>query len=161
MIGFTVGLGILLVVYSQYRFDAFHRNGKNIYEVYQQVLTKEKGEEFINALSYAAGPAYNSPNAVEKMTRVTDAGNHMQYNGKELLMPVMMADKDFFTMFSFDVVAGNQQTPLGQMDGAVLTQDAAARIFGDTDPIGKAIQAFAGEQLKTYTVTAVIKKPTA
>lgn len=158
VIGFTVGLGILLVVYSQYRFDAFHANGKNIYEVYQSIVNKEKGEEVTSALSYAAGPAYAGGAAsIEKMTRITDGGNHVQYNGKELLMPVLMADKDFFRIFSFDIISGDHQNPLQNLGDAVLTEEAARKIFGDADPIGKTIQASAGDQLKTYTVAAVIK----
>ncbi|MEP6727919.1 MAG: ABC transporter permease, partial [Bacteroidota bacterium] len=102
MIGFTIGLGILLVVYSQYRFDSFHTNSKRIYEVYQAIKNKDKGEEITNALGYGCGPVYNTAApSIDKMTRITDGGNHVEYDGKELVMPVMMADKDFFSMFSF------------------------------------------------------------
>ena len=158
VIGFTIGLGILLVVYSQYRFDAFHANGNRIYEVYQSIQNKDKGEEVIPALGYGPGPVYKSAApSIDKMTRITDGGNHVEYNGKELVMPVMMADADFFSMFSFDIVDGNHQNPLQNLDDAVITDEAAKKIFGNVDPVGKTINASAGDKLKAYTISAVIK----
>ncbi len=158
MIGFTIGLGILLVVYSQYRYDAFHANGSKIYQVYQSIQNKDRAEEVVPALGFGAGPVYKSSSgSIDKMTRITDGGNHVEYNGKELLMPVMMADADFFSMFSFDVLDGNHQNPLQNLDDAVITDEAAKKVFGNVDPIGKTINASAGDKLKAYTITAVIK----
>ncbi|HTE09965.1 MAG TPA: FtsX-like permease family protein, partial [Chitinophagaceae bacterium] len=158
MIGFTIGLVILLLVYSQYQFDVFHANGKRIYEVYQSIQSRDKGEEVISALGYGPGPVYKTAAAaIEKMTRITDGGNHVEYNGKELVMPVMMADEDFFPMFSFDIVQGNRQNPLQRLTDAVITEEAAKKIFGNADPIGKTIHASAGDKLKAYTIAAVIK----
>jgi len=158
IIGFSIGLIILLVVYSQYRFDTFHTNGKRIYQAYQVTKQKDKDEEVSNAFGYGPGPVYKKEAlAIEKLTRITDGGNHVEYNGKELIMPVTMADQDFFDMFSFDIVKGTRQNPLQNLTDAVLTENAAKKIFGNDDPIGKTINASAGDKQKTFTITAVVK----
>ena len=158
VIGFTIGLTILLVVYSQYRFDAFHINGNRIYQAYQVTKHQDRDEELTNAFGYGEATVYKKEApAIEKITRITDGGNHVEYNGKELVMPVTMADQDFFDMFSFDIVKGARANPLQNLTDAVLTEDAAKRIFGNADPIGKTINASAGDRQKTFTITAVVK----
>jgi putative ABC transport system permease protein len=158
VIGFAIGLIVLLVVYSQYSFDTFHTNGKRIYEVYQSIQPAGKVEEITNIFGYGPGPVYKTEAAaIKRLTRITDGGNHVEYNGKELVMPVMMADQDFFDMFSFEIVRGARQHLLQNLTDAVVTDDAAKKLFGNADPIGKTIQASAGDKQKTFTITAVVK----
>jgi len=157
IIGFTIGIGILLVVYGQFSFDNFHTNGKKIYQAYQ-VYNRAEGEEVSPDFGYAAGPAFKTgPPGIEKVSRFIDGGNHIEYQGKSLVIPVMMVDEDFFTMFTFPVIKGNTGNPLKSLTDIVLSEDAAKRIFGNEDPIGKSIKASAGEKLQVYTVSAVIK----
>jgi putative ABC transport system permease protein len=158
VIGFTIGLIILLVVYSQFNYDEFHTNGKRKYEVYQVSDNKARAEEITNQFGYGSAPAYKAGTAaIDKVTRIVDGGNHVEYNGRALVIPVMMADKDFWSMFSFEVLKGNRLNPLENLTDAVISATAAKKIFGNADPVGKTIQASAGEKLKEYIISAVVK----
>jgi putative ABC transport system permease protein len=157
IIGFTIGIVTLMVVYAQFTFDHFHINRKRIYEAYQ-VFNKPEGQDITNEFGYAPAAVYKKEApAVEKATRIIDGGNHVEYNGKDLVIPVAMVDEDFFSMFSFPVLNGNHSNPLENLSDLVLSEDAAKKIFGNEDPVGKTIKASAGENLQKYIVTAVVK----
>ena len=157
VIGFTIGITILLFVYAQFTFDNFHKNGKRIYQAYQ-VFNRAAGEEVQNQFSLAAGPAYKTEvKSIEKVTRIFDGGNHIEVSGKDLIIPVTMVDEDFFSMFSFPLIKAAQQNPLKNLSDAVLSEDAAKKIFGNEEPVGKTIKASAGGTMQTYIVSAVVK----
>lgn len=157
VIGFTIGIAVLLVVYSQLTFDGFNVNGKRLYQAYA-FYNKPGGESFENQFGLPAGPVFKAEAAaIEKMTRFADGGSHLVYKDKVLDMPVMMADEDLFSMFSFTVLKGDKLHPLGRLTDLVLTQSAALKIFGREDPIGRQLQASAGDKVQVYTVSAVIK----
>ncbi|MHA4811699.1 ABC transporter permease [Flavitalea flava] len=158
-IGFTLGIVILLVVYSQFSYDSSHANGNKLYQAYQ-VFNKTTGEEIANQFGYPAGPAFKKEAlAIEKMTRFMDVGNRVQFQEKEFAIPVKLADEDFFSMFSFTILSGNKGNPLKNLTDIVLTEYAAKMIFGNQDPIGKRIKASTGEKLQEFVVSAVIKDP--
>jgi putative ABC transport system permease protein len=157
IIGFTIGITILLAVYAQFTYDHFNLNGKRLYQAYQ-VFNKTEGEEITNQFGFASAPVYkNEVAAIDKITRITDGGNHVTYNGKDLVIPVMMVDEDFFFMFSFPVINGNRTNPLKNLSDVVLTEVASKKIFGKEDPIGKSILISAGETSKTMIVSAVVQ----
>jgi ABC-type antimicrobial peptide transport system permease subunit len=157
VIGFTIGIAILLVVYGQLSFDGGHVNGKKLYEAYQ-VFNMPGGEEVDNEFGFPAAPAYKAEApAIDKTSRFLDGGNHIEYNGRDLEIPIMLADEDFFSMFSFPIVKGNKAAPLRSLTDVVISEDAAKRIFGNEDPIGKTIKASIGEKLQSLTVSAVMK----
>ncbi|HEX9512523.1 MAG TPA: FtsX-like permease family protein [Puia sp.] len=157
IIGFTIGIAILLVVYAQFSYDHFHANRKKLYQVYQVFNNPEK-EDVLNELGFAAGPVYKKEAAaIDKATRIVDGGNHILYKGKDLQIPVMLVDEDFMSMFSFPVIEGNSGNPLKNLTDAVITEEAAKKIFGNEDPVGKTIKVSVGEKLQELVVSAVLK----
>ena len=157
VIGFTIGIAVLAVVYSQLTFNGFNINQKKIYQAYE-FYNKPEGEQINNQYDFAAGPVFRAEApAIEKVTRFTDGGSHLMYKDKVLDVPVMMADEDLFSMFSFTVLKGDKLHPLGKLTDVVLTESAALKIFGREDPIGQQLRASAGDKLQVYTVSAVIK----
>jgi len=159
VIGFTIGIAVLMVVYSQLSFDSVHVNAGRIYEAYS-VTNSADGPQINNQFDYSGGPVFKAEApAVERMARFIDGGNHLLYKGKSLDIPVMMADEDLFRIFSFTVVRGNATNPLGKLTDVVVTEETAKKIFGNEDPIGQQLRASAGDNLKAYTVSAVVKDP--
>jgi len=159
-IGFTIGLGVLMLVYDQLTYDDFHVHRKQLYQAYQ-FFNRPEGEDIQNHFGYPAGPAFKAgAPAIDKMTRLLDGGNHVVYNNKDLDIPVTLADEDFFSMFSFPIVKGNTVNPLEKLTDIVLTEDAAKRIFGNEEPVGKRIKASVGDKLQEFTVSAVLKNIT-
>jgi putative ABC transport system permease protein len=157
IIGFTVGIAILMIVYNQFSYDKFHVNRKRLYEVYQ-VFNNPDGRQFYNQLDMSEAPVYKAETpGIERSTRILDGGNHIIYKGRDMSIPVMLVDSDYFSMFSFPIVKGNSGNPLQSLTDIVLREDAARQIFGDEDPIGKTIKASVGGALQDLVVSAVIK----
>src|SRR5438552_498424 len=112
VIGFTIGIAILLIVYAQLSFDKFHVNNKKIFQAYQ-FHNKQKGEDFSSAFGFPAAPVFKAEVlAIEKSSSFLYGGKNAEYNDKELEVPVMLVDEDFLSMFTFPVIKGNKLTPL-------------------------------------------------
>ena len=156
IIGFTIGITILMVVYQQFNYDNFYTDQGRLYEAYQ-VFHHPAKTEFVNEFSMAQGPAYKAgAPGIEHTTRILDGGKHIQYKGRDLSIPVMLVDENLFSMFSFPILEGNTGNPLQNLNSIVLREDAAKQIFGNEDPIGKTIKA--GDQQMDLVVTAVTKE---
>ena len=157
IIGFTIGIAILLVVYQQFSYDKFQVNRTRLYEAYQ-VFNHPGNPVFENNFPMAQGPAYKTgAPGIEHASRMLDGGNHIQYKGRDLSIPVMLVDADYFSMFTFPTVKGEQGNPLQNINSVVLREEAAKQIFGNEEPIGKTIKVSAGDNLQDLVVSAVIK----
>ncbi len=157
VIGFTIGIAILLTVYGQLIFDDFHENKDRLYQAYE-FFNKKTGEELSPTFGFPAGPVFKAEAAaIDKTSRFLFGGNTIVYNQKELEVPVMLVDEDFLSMFSFPVLKGNKINPLKNLTDIVITEATAKKIFGNEDPIGKSINASAGSALQAMTVSAVVK----
>jgi putative ABC transport system permease protein len=157
IIGFTIGIFVLMTVYSQLSADKFHSNRKRLYQAYQ-VFNKKEGEQINNQFDYAHAPVFKAEvPAIEKATRFLSGGTKIIYGGKQLTIPVYLVDADFLSMFSFPVVRSGKLNPLSGLTDLVLTEESAKKIFGDEDPLGKTVQVETGAELQGLTVTAVLK----
>ena len=67
----------------------------------------------------------------------------------------LIADEDFFDLFAMPFVDGDARTALRQPRSVVLTQETAARLFGDEDAMGKTV--ILANQIET-TVTGVVSE---
>jgi ABC-type antimicrobial peptide transport system permease subunit len=157
IIGFTIGIIVLMFVYWQLNADKFHANRKNLYQAYQ-LFNKKDGEEIHNQFDYAHAPIFKAESeAIEKATRFISGGSRIVYGEKQLNIPVNMVDADFLTMFSFPAVKVAKSNPLSDMGDLVLTEESAKKIFGNEDPIGKTVKVESGSEMLDLTVTAVLK----
>lgn len=157
IIGFTVGLLVLLMVYGQFSFDKNHANRQRIFQVYNEYY-KSSETEIGNVFGYPAGPAFKEgADVIEKSARFRGGSNLVLYNNREIEMGVMVTDEDFLDMFTFPIVKGNASNPLKSLSDIVLTETAAEAIFGKEDPIGKTIKTNFGDGLRDLTVSAVAK----
>ncbi len=157
VIGFTIGIAILLIVYGQLSFDNFHKNEKKLFQAYQFYNT-QKGEDFSSSFGFPAAPVFKTEvPAIEKSSGFLYGGKNAEYNNKELELPVMLVDEDFLSMFTFPVIKGNKVSPLKNLSSIVITETAAKKVFGTDDPIGKSIKASAGNDLQEMIVSAVVK----
>jgi putative ABC transport system permease protein len=157
-VAFTCSILLLLSVYHDFSFDQFHANKDRLFKVYD-FYNKPDGPELSNTMGYPMGPTLKAENiGVEKSTRIKYGGNKVRYNAKEINISTIFVDNDFFSMFSFPVVKGNQASPLGNLSDIVISEDAASKIFSrDEDPIGKKIEVNAGGGWKNLIVSAVVK----
>ncbi|MBD0287043.1 MAG: FtsX-like permease family protein, partial [Flavisolibacter sp.] len=69
---------------------------------------------------------------------------------------VASVDKSFFSVFSFPLKEGNPATVLADHKGAILSERAAIKYFGHTDPIGKVLL-LPNEDSASFMVSGIAK----
>ncbi len=69
-------------------------------------------------------------------------------------------DSTFFDLFTYEFIDSSPAKPLSRPDQLVITEEMAARYFGDQEAVGKTIE-FTNTHLrqKVYTVAGVIRQP--
>jgi putative ABC transport system permease protein len=80
---------------------------------------------------------------------------YFMYKGKKIVQwNNQQVDASFFSMFSYPLIEGDPQHPFKDAQSIVISESAAKRIFGDEDPMGKAL---VGDDKELCTVTGVMK----
>ncbi|RLC50124.1 MAG: hypothetical protein DRH79_08065 [Candidatus Cloacimonadota bacterium] len=158
--GLAVGLAvcflILLWVQDELKFDKFHENYDRIYRILVDINTN--GDEFVVGVT----PAALAPNIIdevpefEEICRFKNWGNFQMRTSEEdgfIGLNSGIADPSVFDIFSFPLLAGNPETALIEAHSLVLTLEAAEKLFGDEDPLGKTIEV---KNRGDFTVTGII-----
>ncbi len=164
--GLTISLAacILMIiwVYDELSYDRFHANKENIYLV-NTVLNSADGNNY----SYRYSSAGLSVYAKAEVPEIKDACrfsehsfSYFRYNSRQILTNNSITrgaavDSSFFKIFSFPLINGNPQKPFDGDFSIVLSESTAKSIFGDENPIGKAIMTNWGDEY--FHVTGIMK----
>jgi putative ABC transport system permease protein len=150
IIGLALGLSacMLIVLYAghEWSYDKFHKNANRIYWV-QAKLKLGSDSVYMPYLNYSTGPsAKNSTPAVESFVRVKQPDRDVIIQNPESPSvkftenKFLFADSNFFSFFSFRLLAGNQLQVLKNPFSVVISQTAAIKYFRNQNPIGKTIR---------------------
>jgi putative ABC transport system permease protein len=161
VIGLSVAFGVAILLCTAALFDLsydkFHKNAGSLYKVYT-TLQSPKGPQAGSAHPVPFAPVLKSEvPGIKKITRYRSGPVTITYSTKELNMAVARVDADFFEMFSFPVLLGNQGRPLQNLTDVAITEETAAKLFNTTEAIGKTITLRIDEEDKPFTVNAVLK----
>lgn len=162
IIGLAIGLTccflIALYIRHELSFDKFQQKGDRIARVIMQYRFKggnEPTEVAFSSVRVAAvfPKVFPEIAAAVKMTQYERAikyGNEF-FDEKK----VMFADPGFFDIFSFKLLQGNIHDVLAMPFSIVLTESAAKKYFGNSDPIGKTLQV--GNDSNLYHISGVMQ----
>ena len=162
LIGLSTGIACTLLIFlwvnDELNVDQFHANGARIYQLLENV---EQGGAIITRLT-TAGPtgeamASEMPEVemavTSTMERIFDGV--LTFEDTDIKAGGLYASKDFFRMFSFELVHGIPAQVLSDKKSIVISEDIAMRLFGTTENVtGKMI----GLDHKTqYQVSGIMK----
>ncbi|MBX2969396.1 MAG: ABC transporter permease [Cyclobacteriaceae bacterium] len=158
-----LGLGIaccvliVLFVKDEWTFDAFHQKADRIYRAYVKEDYGKDQQIFNTVTPFPLGPALqdNVPE-VESQVRITRIGSQVKVNDNQFSEQVTIAGQDFFRVFDFNMLEGNENV-LQQANHAVLTKRYAKKYFGEEDALNKTIVIELNESAETFTVKAVVE----
>ena len=162
--GLAVGLAacilIALFVKNEISYDRFHDNSDNLYRAW---VFEDYGdaEQFLNTTTpLPLGPALadNYPE-VTTFVRVDKSASTVKQDTELIPQNIHIVDSNFFEVFTFPLVYGAQADVLSDASNVVLTQSAALRYFGRSNPIGESILLQNGEDFLTYNVTGIAADP--
>ena len=155
IIGLAVGIAsaLLILQYVQYEksFDRFHSKAEDIYRIQYNNYQNGKLTFECAAAVPAVGPALknNFPEILE-FVRIMPANSVISYQDPVLGLRsfrenrIQIADESVFKIFDINLIKGDPSTCLDNQNKAVISEETAAKLFGDEDPIGKTIS-YSGE----------------
>src|SRR5437762_2547633 len=128
----------MLWVQDEKSVDAFHANGKYLYQVYErnyfdgkidagystQGLLAEELRRVVPEIQYASGFEYAS---------APGSGSTFEAGEKIAKMNGLFAGEDFFKMFSYPLLQGNATTALNEPGGVAISKHMAEYFFGDAE----------------------------
>ncbi|HUS86902.1 MAG TPA: FtsX-like permease family protein [Bacteroidales bacterium] len=155
-IGIACSLLIALYVINEAGYDKFNLKKDRIYRL---VLNgKIGGQEILGSYTCAPiGPTMTREfPEVEGFLRIHGWGPMVvEYKDQTFTDEnVVAADSSFFNVFSIPLIKGDPVNALNSARKAVITESMAKKIFGDEDPIDKALKL--GDDTARYIITGLM-----
>jgi putative ABC transport system permease protein len=142
-VGMAVFILIMLFVRTETSYDRYHANARNIYRVVQE----QPGNVYLGSSVFAVTPGPLAEAMVREFPEVLKAAHIDDWSN----VLVSVGDKNFleksvhwtdpqtFEIFSFPFVRGDRASALKDPSSVLLSERAARRYFGGSDPIGQTI----------------------
>lgn len=144
--GLAIGLSIFILGHLflafNNSFDNFHKNADRIHGIVQVVSSSNQVEEHSAIIPAPFVPAMSSefPEIKDSVRFYKSPRVMVKYGEKNIPEnKVFFADPNFFTFFTFDMVLGDPETALDELNAMVLTESAAMRYFGGENPVGRVL----------------------
>lgn len=156
-IGMTACFLICLYVNFELSYDSYNSKADRIYRVVADVKTPT---EVINGdrPAWAVPPNLEDEfTEVKSFVRIVTDEDLLVRKGdaKFLEGKVMWADSALFQIFDFDLQRGDPQTVLKEPFSVVLSETAARKYFGKSDPVGQTL--LIGDEGHLMKVTGTMK----
>jgi putative ABC transport system permease protein len=140
LIGLSTGLACALLIYlwvdDELNFDKFHEKDNQLFQVMQNIKTTKE----IVTLGATPGPLAET--LAEEMPDVEYAVSvfeiHLQgkpnlsFKDKKIKANCIFAGKDFFNIFSYNLIEGNANQVLADKNSIVISEDLAKILFNST-----------------------------
>ncbi len=157
IIGLAIGMTccILITLFVQFELG-YDKQNKDADRIYRLAIDLEANNWAISAFPIGSLLQDNFPE-VEKFTRIKPIDVFVQNSVNEVINKekVFYADSSVFDVLDIELIKGDPNNALAEMNSLVLTEDRARTYFGDEDPIGKTLTML--NDKREYKVTGVFK----
>lgn len=154
---------IFLFLQDEARFDTFHTQIDKLYRI--DANSYDNWNENLDStftqsayIQQAVGVVIKDEcPSVKYVTRFNTGGGQVVKAGdKSFTESITFVDRDFFSMFSFNLLEGNAATLFEKKNEVVITPQIAQKYFGTEDAIGKTL-IIELERAEEYEVTGIIE----
>ncbi len=157
-LGLAAGIFILLYVVDEVSYDGFHTKRERIYRVnsgFSNPTTGEKGGT-IDTNAWPVGKVLETEYPEVEAVLYTRSASYLTVNfeQKQIRQKMHFASKEFFEIFSFEMIEGNPTTALENPYTVVITESMAKKYFPNTEALGKTLSMMDTLQ---FDVTGVVK----
>lgn len=147
ILSLALGIGsfLILALYlkSELAFDQHFENHEQIYRVSTH-FTQNNGTNADFAVSQEGfGPLFTKdyPQIGTYVRFRNSTQNVLSYEGKQFRWDdIYLVDENVFDVFSHEILAGDVDTALDDINSIAISESFARSYFGDEDPIGKNLQ---------------------
>ncbi|MEM9363849.1 MAG: ABC transporter permease, partial [Bacteroidota bacterium] len=157
--GLSIGLSVtaLIILWMNYElgFDKFHDRKDRIYQVYNKYPVDGEIWTWNSTPKVMAGTIKNEYPDVERVSRFFyDTPFLFTVGEKNLKVTGTAVDPDFLNMFSFPLIKGDPKDVLEGAHSLVITETFARKLFGNENPIGKAVKI---DSEDVFTITGILE----
>lgn len=150
LIGLSTGLACAFLIYlwvnDEWKFDKFHSNDKQLFQVME--LDKQQDKLFVREATQgplAAALKKDLPEVENSVLFFNLAKEgllfNLRTNDKSIRAAGAFAGKDMFKIFSFPVKQGSANTVLSEKNSIVLSEKTAKNLFGTAEnAVGKSVE---------------------
>jgi putative ABC transport system permease protein len=141
-IGITCCMMIFLFIMNEFGVDKFHVQKKHMYRVMRNMDMNGNmvGVPYLSG-PYAPALLNDFSGLIKTAVRVMPSSGLVTLNNNAFTeKKLYIADSNFFSLFTFPLLAGNAATVLSDPGSVVLTETTAKKYFGNADPLGKIIE---------------------
>lgn len=155
-IAIATSITAFLFLKTYWSLDTFHEKGEHLYVVEYDRMRDGKSETWANAPEALAQALRQDFAQVEQVVCTQRESVTVLHKGELMGDLLMVADTNFFTVFSFPLQYGNA-VALRDPNAIILSEQAAKRYFGDENPVGKLLVLYNDQRESlTYTVQGVV-----
>lgn len=146
LVGLATGLACALLIFlwvrDEMRMDGFHENSDRLFQVMEH---QQYSDEIMTTTSTPGLLAQTLPDEVPEIeyaaTIIWDNDYTLTVGDKNFKKKGRYVGKDFFNIFSFDLIAGQPDGVLQDINSMVLTQSTAIAFFGSAEAaIGQTVE---------------------
>ncbi|MBN1273250.1 MAG: ABC transporter permease [Candidatus Aminicenantes bacterium] len=143
---------IFLYIKHEYSYDKFHKNGREIYQVYAG------SESMIIDVSENLGPALaRQYPEIKTMITYGFAEAEVKVGSNRFKERVYAANIPFFDTFTFPLEQGHDPFSPKNPDVMVISSKTAEKYFGKESPIGGVISVNFGDQYHDFIISGVTR----
>lgn len=158
-LGLACAMLIILYVKDEISYDRFHANVNNIYRVIEGSNDAAANGRKMGITGFVQGPKFSAKiPEIKSFVRVQRGYEDIKIGNDIKGQPVLRADTNFLSIFSFPLLSGNPKTALTEPNGVVLSEDAAKQQFGTIEALGKTIQLKKNNKLVPYIMSGISKR---
>ncbi|MDO4461648.1 MAG: ABC transporter permease [Bacteroidia bacterium] len=138
--GLTLGVFLLSYVNYRYHFDNFLPDNERIYKIFLNIAKDGGGVDQLTHAPLAHSLMKDCPE-VQAGTRIYGSMTFAwaDQEAKEHELTIYSVDTLFFDVLDFGLIRG-KVSDLNDFGNIFISEEAAKRIFGDEDPIGKTLK---------------------
>lgn len=169
LLGLSVSIASTIIIYlyvaNEFSYDSFHRHSERLYRVNQTFIWSEEGGQFSRTGPGVAHAMKEELPEVELVSSFHTPGDfiisYVKPSGDVVSFEenkVLAADSNFFKVFNYPLIAGDEASAFRQANTLVMTQSTARKYFGDENPVGKLVRlgGLNGDEGQTYEVTGMM-----
>ena len=167
LIGLSIGLACALLIYfwiyDESNFDKFHKNDRNLYKVMindhnphgittRDAASANLGDALKGAFEEVKYAVTTTPDSWFRSFSVSrNNENIVKAKGN-------FVGKDYFKVFSFDLVKGDENSILAVKNAIAISDELAMKLFKTTDVIGQTLEWKWFSYARQGVITGVYKK---
>jgi putative ABC transport system permease protein len=139
-VGLACVLFIALFLRDELSFDRWIPGTEHLYRVELAVRVPGRPLLTMAVIPFALPKAMKDEiPEVKGMTRLWQEKMTLMVGDRQFVENLDVVDPEFFEIIKLNLVAGDPKNVLREPESVVMTQSAARKYFGDTDPLGKIV----------------------